>query len=187
MNTQPSEKLKYLPKALEAKLENEKEGAVWFNKAMGYYVGQFNEMWDILKAVEEEYSIGVMGVAKRIRNEQLRQSGSERGRKAPYRGILRFYNEFVRKYEGIERGDLEYIEFNDERLEWRFRRCPLKTLFKGLGRTDEELAEMSELLCMEIPKLDAFDPELEVSQTSNILRGDDYCTYIVRKRKSPKE
>jgi len=126
-----------------------------------------------------------MTIAKKIRGEQMRQDGLERGKKAKRRGILGYYENFYFKYEGKDMCDIKYFEFNDERLEAWLRKCPLKPRFKALGKTDEEMAEMSELLCMDVPKLAAFDPELEVCQSAFILKGDDHCTYITRK--FPKE
>ncbi|MCD6484695.1 MAG: hypothetical protein J7L47_06255 [Candidatus Odinarchaeota archaeon] len=189
MSGNDSEKLKYLPIAQEWKEKNDKDevGTWWFNLAMDYYAWQFNQMWDILKAIEKKYGVDVMSIAKEIRKEQSRQNGFERGQKAQRRGILGFWEEFVRKYEGKTRCDIKYFEFNDERLEYWFRRCPIIERFKAFGKTDEEIKEMSELFCMDVPKLAAFDPDLEVCQTSWIMRGSDHCTYIVRKFPKDKE
>lgn len=143
-------------------------------------VGLFLQWWDCLKAIEKEYNINVMDIAKQVRYKHSIDAGKELAKKSKKHGIKDLYNACLAGLEGISEARV-WLELNDKRLHYRVKVCPPHQFFKDFGRSDEEIKELSEFYCYQDEALlRGFNEKLEVFDKPRIImRGDSHCSYIV--------
>lgn len=176
------EKMKYAHVVAEAKKKWEalspKEKEI-YHRVFRRGVERFILMWDILKAIEKNFNIDVMGIVR----EEIWKHSFEAGKKlaAKYKkhGVKELYDAFNAQFEGLV--EAKWFELNDKALhKWNFA-CPNYQHFKDLGKTDEEIKEIAPYFCLQdIGIMTGFNPKLEVFPQSRLLMsGDSHCTYRV--------
>jgi len=136
-------------------------------------------MWNILKRIEKEFNIDVMGI---VREEIWKYSfnvGKNLAKKYKKHGVKELYDAFNAQFEGL--ADPIWLEFDDKVLHKWNRACPNYQHFKDLGWTDEQIKEAAPYFCLQdIGIMTGFNPKLEVFPQSRLLMlGHSHCTYRV--------
>lgn len=139
------------------------------------------QLWRICKRIEKKYNIDVMNILREEREKMAFALGQQLAQKFEEHGIKDVYEAYFARFEG-RRGHRVWFELSDERLHYWVLECPFRKIFLELGSSDEEIKEMAPYFCLpwDVVIVKGFNPKLECcTPPSNILRGDDHCTYII--------
>jgi len=176
------EKVKYANLVEESKKKWEQkspeEKAAW-DRMFRRGAERFVLLWDIIKRVEKEFNIDLMGI---LRDEVWKHSfeaGQNLAKKFKTHGVKDLYVAFNGPFEGL--ANPIWLEFNDKVSHKWNQSCPNIQHYRDLGKTDEEIKEMAPYICLaDIGIMQGFNPKLHVfHQTRLIMLGDSHCVYRV--------
>ena len=174
------DKMKYAVHIEESKKEWDKltsKEKELFHEIIATAVNDFILLWDTLKAIEKKFNIDVMGIAREQIWKHSFAAGERLAKGFKEHGTKDLYDAYNSQFEGVAQA--KWLECNDKVFhKWNLA-CPAIEHFKNLGKTDEEIKEMSEFFCLsDYGVMQGFNPELEVfPQSRLIMRGDSYCSY----------
>jgi hypothetical protein len=154
------------------------EKAAWdsmFKRGVDYWC----LMWEVVKRIEKEFNINVMGILSDEIWKHFFEAGQRIAKKYEEHGLKEIYDAYTGKFEGLVNAD--WLEFNDKVLHKWNRSCPSVQHFRNLGKTDEEIKEIAPYYCLqEIGTINGFNPRFEVfPRTRLLLLGDSHCTYRI--------
>jgi hypothetical protein len=179
------EKIKYQKIVAGAKKKwgkkSPEEKAAW-NRMFRRGVERWILMWNILKRIEKEFHIDVMGIVREEIWKYSFSAGRNLAKKYKKHGVKELYEAFNAQFEGL--ADPIWLEFNDKVIHKWNRACPNYQHFKDLGWTDEQIKETAPYFCLQdIGIMTGFNPKLEVFPQSRLLMlGHSHCTYRVEDR-----
>lgn len=176
------EQIKYPEILAEAKKKWEKkspEEKAALNRMFRRGVERWILMWNIIKRIEKEFNLDLMGIVREEIWKYSFKTGQDLAKKYKNHGIKELYDAINSQFEGL--AEPEWLEFNDKVMYKWNHACPNIQHFRDLGWTDEQIKETAPYLCLQdIGMMTGFNPKNEVfHQTRLIMAGDSHCTYRV--------
>ena len=159
--------------------ESSSDAKAGFYSAVEAEVAGFVLWWDTLKAIEKKFNIDVWNVAREVRWDWAYSMGQRLAKKYKERDLKDLYDAYLAIFEGC--CAQEYQEWNDRAIAWWNHGCPGVQPLKEMGKTDEEIKEMSGLFClMDTALMKGFNPDFDVfPQPRLIMAGDEVCNYRI--------